>query len=345
MVSFWKMNNKIARKVSIYGLGMFGYALLKHFDQKKSESIQLYAYDRKQELVSHLDKEKRHPVFHKSVKLSSYPIFSYSAEELLSGCDILILAVSSSGMEEVAKSLDGRLPANVIIVNTAKALDSKSGARLSEVFKKSTEKSSYDYAAIAGGTIAKDLFSHEPLGVNIACNNPTKLNILEEVFETDNLEVYGTTDLKGVEYAGALKNIVAILAGTVKGLGFSYGSETHMISKVSQRVSDVCINEFGCSSSTFSMGSQCWGNDLWMSCTGSTRNREFGILLGKGIPVDDASNIMSAGNKTIEGLNTLKIINHIEPLKQIKEIGYLYNLVIERNIDINDFKKDLLLNY
>jgi glycerol-3-phosphate dehydrogenase len=59
------------------------------------------------------------------------------------------------------------------------------------------------------------------------------------------------------------------------------------------------------------METQCWGNDLWMSCTDNTRNREFGVLIGKGLSAEEALNRMKEQNKTVAGINTIKIINKI----------------------------------
>src|SRR5690606_30568015 len=144
------------------------------------------------------------------------------------------------------------------------------------------------YAMLAGGTIATDLFHQEPLGADIACENEGALAKLAKVFESRNLFVYPTTDLTGVEYASAFKNVISVMAGITSGMGFSYGAETHIISRCAYEVERVVTGELGGSEETFRMNSQCWGNDLWMSCTGNTRNREFGILLGRGFSIDEA---------------------------------------------------------
>jgi len=120
-----------------------------------------------------------------------------------------------------------------IIVNTAKAFDLRSGKRLSEIIGEELRNINFDYAFLAGGTITKDLFVHEPLGSNVACKNNKILNDLKIIFESDNLFIYTSTDLAGTEYAAAFKNVISILAGITNGLGFSYGSETHIISNAS----------------------------------------------------------------------------------------------------------------
>ena len=68
------------------------------------------------------------------------------------------------------------------------------------------------------------------------------------------------------------------------------------------------MRRLGAVQKTFSIGSQCWGSDLWMSCTGDTRNRALGELLGQGKSLDEANRIMAEQNKTVEGVQTLRAL-------------------------------------
>jgi glycerol-3-phosphate dehydrogenase (NAD(P)+) len=301
-------------KVSICGIGNFGFALLKHLSQPYpyTRDFILYAYDTDQPLMENLRANRTHLLHHRDVKISKKVVFPDNPEQLIKNADILILAVTSTGVKDVMAEFKPFINRNLIIVNTAKAL-SEDGRRLSEVILDSLQGIKYQIAisTLAGGTIAYDLFKHEPLGIDIASHDKATLTILKDIFTTDNLRVYITDDLEGTEYAAAFKNVISILAGVVKGLGFSYGSQTHMISRAAEEVKQLVTTKLGGKEKTFSMGSQCWGNDLWMSCTGNTRNREFGTLLGKGLRVDEAIAQMQTDHKTIEGINTLRIIEKI----------------------------------
>jgi glycerol-3-phosphate dehydrogenase (NAD(P)+) len=291
-------------KVALYGIGNFGYALLKHLDRFKSSDHEIVAFDRNDKLLASLRKTRTHLFFHKKFKISSNISFASSPKELVNDADIVILAVTSSATREVMKNIGPHLKQNVILLNTAKALDFKTGQPLSEVVNGSL-KTKHSYSVMAGGTIARDLFKHDPLGIDIASDSKDALKTLKDLFSSETLKVYTTQDLTGVEYASAFKNVIALLAGTVNGLGLSYGSETHLISRASAEIGGLIVKHFGGQAKTFSMGSQCWGNDLWMSCTGQTRNRKFGVLLGKGFTNKQALAMMEKEHNTVEGLNTL----------------------------------------
>lgn len=334
--------NRDINNVAICGLGSFGYALLNHLDTKGSDGIRVSAYDRNQELVNYLSDNRHHPVSHPSVNISSSIDFAASIEALARGCDVLILAVSSDATRDVIKAVRPHISHDTIIVNTAKALDFQTGRRLSEIVREELGGEDHAYALMAGGTIADDLFKQQPLGIDIASENKDVLPVLAKILESSNLHIYTTDDLVGVEYASAFKNIIAILAGIVKGLGFSFGAETHVISSTAQLMGEAAVHDLGAKPETFSMGRQCWGNDLWMSCTGNTRNREFGVLIGKGMPLDEVLALMKSQHKTVEGFNTLQVLDKISPVKEIAQVALLYELIVKKSIGVADIKNFLL---
>jgi glycerol-3-phosphate dehydrogenase (NAD(P)+) len=330
-------NNRKKIKISIYGLGNFGYAFLKHFD-KKREDLKICGYDRDRDLVSHMEKKRAHLSLYSEYKVSKKVIIAHNTKQLLDDCDILVLAVPSHATREVIRKVKPYLPNNITIVNTSKALDYKTGKRLSVIVKEELKKTNYKYALFAGGTIAADLFKHEPLGATMAGKDKKELSRLINIFESSNLRVYPSDDLAGVEYAAAFKNVVSVLAGIIKGMGFSYGSETHIITIVADEIENIITSRLGGNKETFSMKSQAWSNDLWMSCTGSTRNREFGILLGKGISVSKSISEMKKRNKTVEGINTIAILNKIVPLNDYPFLKFLHSLIVKRNIKVESIK-------
>jgi glycerol-3-phosphate dehydrogenase (NAD(P)+) len=218
----------------------------------------------------------------------------------------------------------------VVLLNTAKALDTETGSRLSHVCELELPGLDYTFAMLAGGTIAAYLFRHEPLGADVACEDAEVAEWLAELLSSDNLTVYPTTDLVGVEYASAFKNVVSILAGIINGMGYSYGSETHVITRAAHEIELIATKVYGARPETFSMHSQCWGNDLWMSCTGGTRNREFGVHLGKGMSVDATLKRMAGERKTVEGVQTLRTLTRLRSLTRYPLIDFLSRLVAGR---------------
>ncbi len=301
-------------KISIMGTGMFGFAIARYLGKKylENKDVSIVAYDKNQRLVEYLKESREHLYHFKGKKLPPNISFTGDKKEATENADIIIMAVVSQAVREVIKEIKNFLKDGVIILNTAKALEIKTAKTFSEVIKEELSDVSirYEIAKLSGGTFAEDLVNDAPLGADIACENPTILKKLQKIFHSRTLRIYSNRDLIGVEYAGAFKNVIAILAGIINGLGLPYGSETHMISRAAKEAKEIAV-ALGAKSHTFSMESQCWGNDLWMSCTGKSRNREFGKLIGKGIAPQEALKKLQARHKLVEGYYTTKIIPNL----------------------------------
>ncbi|MDD3566099.1 MAG: 2-dehydropantoate 2-reductase N-terminal domain-containing protein, partial [Methanothrix sp.] len=322
--------------------------IARHLGEKyieKSSGVSIIAYDRNMELIEHLQKYGTH-LYHFSDKILPENI-SFTANEMhaVKNSDIVVMSVSSQSVREILRNIKPHLKNNVILLNTAKALELGTAKTFSEVMNDELYNTpiKYELAKLSGGTFAEDLLNGAPIGADIACVDSNVLIHLLNVFSGHNLRLYGNTDLIGVEYAGAFKNIIAILAGTISGLGLPYGSETYMISRAARDAKEIAIS-LGAKKHTFSMESQCWGNDLWMSCTGESRNRDFGILIGKGLPPKSALKKMEAEHKLVEGYYTIGAIPTLSKISCVNApiFNEIYKIIYE-NKNLSDAMEDMII--
>lgn len=321
--------------ICVFGLGNFGYAITKHLSEHSDKSYSLFAFDTNDLVRNTLIKTRKHPKLHKNKVLRKNVTILHSQKELIEIADVLILAIPSQAISEVINNNKNYFKKGVIIVNTAKALV-EGLTPISEQVLKILPSADYKYAILAGGTIATDLFHKNPLGVDIASKDLKTAKQLVAIFNSKNLNAYPLTDVKGVELASSFKNVAAIFAGIIYGKKFSYGSETHIISLVAKELEDLAIS-MGAKSSTFRIERQCWGNDLFMSCTGKTRNREFGIIIGEGTKASKALKLLLDAGKTVEGANTVKALNGVA---NSHNYPLLYSLTQVVN---NDMDSDIIL--
>ncbi len=317
-------------KISVYGLGQFGYALLRHLEKNLTDGNVLYGYDYRPSVVQHFKKTGEHPFLYPGYKIKSTTNISSFPRRILEQADIVILSVPSSSTLDIIPELQDYAKDNVILVNTAKALDYETGKRLSLLYEDNLHKIIYKYCLFAGGTIASDLFNTQILGAVIASEDLETANHARFILESDHLRLHTTTDLKGTEYASAFKNVISIMTGIIHGKGYSYGSETYILSKIAGEVENLIIRELGGERETFSISSQSWGNDMFMSATGNTRNRQFGILLGKGMSTEEALLEMEKEKKTVEGIKTLEAIGKITELSKHPLLEYLHGTIIKK---------------
>jgi len=326
--------------LALVGLGHFGYAWLRHFDRKNDPKLRIRAYDINEKVVESLHTTRKHPYLHPTISIQSpYISFEKNKETLMHDCDTLLLSVASEATRPVMQAIKPYINQKLMIVNTSKALDAQTGQRLSVVINEELTGIPYRYALLAGGTIAEDLFNEQPLGIDLASQQQELCTTLVPFLQSKNLHVYPTTDLIGVEYASAFKNVISILAGIVQGAGYAYGTETYCITQAAAEVEHLVTTYLGGTKKTFQMSSQCWGNDLWMSCTGETRNKECGILLGKGMPIDDAIKQMAEQQKMVEGIKTISILHTLPHIETYPLLYFLYKFITQKSVGVEELKK------
>ena len=306
-------------KISVIGLGHFGYAMFHHLDQK--QAYDLWGNDKDQPDVDFLNTNFRPPRYFQNYPISRHPHFTTNYTELLDHCDVLIIAVVSSALPIIAKQLQPvfhelqnhqqPLP---VLVSLTKALSETALTSTQILADHLADFPQLQIAALAGGTTAQDLIDGQPLGVSLAVPELSLAQPLKNIFESPTLQVQITLDLQGLQLASSLKNVVSIFAGLIAGQGYQYGVVTHTISLVAAEIERLALDELGAHPQTFSIGSQCWGNDMFMSATGQTRNRAFGEYLGShpGLKYQTALRYFTEElHQSVEGANTIKVLDYL----------------------------------
>ena len=108
------------------------------------------------------------------------------------------------------------------------------------------------------------------------------------------------------------------------------------------RIGDIAVDSYGAKARTFNISSQCWGNDLWMSSTGKTRNRRFGELIGESLSPQEAIKEMQKQNKTVESLQSLQSLQKYKEIIELPLIEAVYSYLILNESSLEDIKNVLL---
>jgi glycerol-3-phosphate dehydrogenase (NAD(P)+) len=173
---------------------------------------------------------------------------------------------------------------------------------LSEVFKDILPREFHDHLCfLSGPSFAKEVAQKMPTAVALASYDPFVGKRAQEVFSNAYFRVYTNPDVLGVELAGSLKNVVAIAAGVLEGIGFGYNTMAALLTRGLAEIARLGI-AMGGALQTFS-GLAGMG-DLVLTCTGGlSRNRALGARLGTGEKLDD----ILRGTKTVaEGVKTAR---------------------------------------
>jgi glycerol-3-phosphate dehydrogenase (NAD(P)+) len=320
-------------KIGLIGTGNYGFALASHLDRKHDPNLELTLYDHKPEVMAHLQQTGMHPKFFPTTKLSAAVRYAPTLPELVAESEIVILATVSTALEDVLGQIKPVLTQPLIIVSVMKALDNDTGLPLTSVIGQQLAETpaakQLQLAVLAGGTTGRALTQEEYLGITLACPDLKTAKYLQQVFQSPFLRVQLATDVLGVQYAGSFKNLISVLVGLTRGLGFGYGTQTHVLSLAASEAETLAVS-LGAQKETFSFASQCWGNDLVMSATNpETRNFTLGLLLGEGSKFPAATAKMQAEGKTAESVNTIQILPQIADLAAYPLFNFLSHLARE----------------
>lgn len=231
-------------------------------------------------------------VFPKSLQVES------NLEPVLSRADLVVAALPSHGMREVLQKAASMMPPSVTFVSATKGLEQGTLLRMSEVIKQELGKSQ-KIAVLSGPSFAPELARELPTAVSVASREASTLARVQNDFRTSYFRLYGSDDIVGVEVGGSLKNVIAIAAGVVEGLGLGHNAIAGLITRGLAEMTRLACAA-GARRETLS-GLSGLG-DLVLTCTGKlSRNRNVGLELARGLSLED---ILANMKMVAEGVRT-----------------------------------------
>ena len=306
-------------KIGIVGAGQFGFYIAWYLGNNGFEDV--FVYDSEKKVMINLQETRKHPKF--PVLLPDSVNLASSLEECVSDSEIVFVAVPAQLMRKAVRDFREYLNEEVTLINVAKALELNTNKRMDEVFAEELNGLSYDVAAIAGGMLAKEGVLGHRLSADVACKDIRLARRLRILLGSDTLRLKHTSDIVGVELAGALKNIYAIGVGIYKGISERLGIGEKRISSESALISESAGEGYDLAGkyieeknkagenirihpATFAPRSQAWLADLITTCRGG-RNGEFGKKVGEGISPKKAKDLTG----TVEGYATTRVFYDI----------------------------------
>ena len=219
-------------------------------------------------------------------------------EQVLRDVDVVVAALPSHGTREILRQASSVLPSGVTIVSAAKGLERETLLRMSEVIEQELG-GSVGVAVVSGPSFAAEVARQLPTAVSVASRDPAVVEQVQEDFRASYLRLYGTPDVVGVEFGGALKNVIAIAAGVAEGLALGHNALAGLITRGLAEITRLACAR-GAQRETLA-GLSGLG-DLVLTCTGSlSRNRHVGIELAHGRSLND---VLSGMKMVAEGVRT-----------------------------------------
>ncbi len=289
------MNTKIA----VIGAGAWGTALAMLLADK-GHDVTLWMYEK--DLAEETSRTRENRVYLPGFTLPASLKITSSLESAVKDMPVILSVVPSHTVRAVARQFATFLAKDAIIISASKGIEIETLMPLSEVFKDVLAPHHHNNLCfLSGPSFAKEVAQKMPTAVALASYDTVVGIKAQAIFSNSYFRVYTNTDVIGVELAGSLKNVIAIAAGLLEGLGYGYNTMAALLTRGLAEMARLGA-AMGGSIQTFS-GLAGMG-DLVLTCTGGlSRNRTLGVRLGKGEKLDD----IMKGTKTVaEGVKTAK---------------------------------------
>jgi len=218
-------------------------------------------------------------------------------DETLHDAEVVLFSVPTQHFGSALHSALPCIKENTVIVNVAKGIEQKTLKRMSEIAYEHIPKSKY--VVLSGPSHAEEVGRFMPTTLVTACVDLETAEYVQDVFISDRFRVYTHHDVIGVEFGGALKNIIALGVGISDGLGYGDNAKAAMITRGLGEIAKLGV-KLGAEEKTFS-GLTGIG-DLIVTCTSMhSRNRRCGIMIGEGKSLKEATEKIGM---VVEGLFT-----------------------------------------
>lgn len=285
--------------IAIVGGGGWGTALAITMARLERD-VRLWVYE--PYLVETMIATGENPIYLPSVRIPPSVRVSNSVEEVLAGVRIVILAVPSHVYRQVFSHILPLLNGDMWFVSATKGIENETLMRMSEVIADVARPRFVPcIAAISGPTFALEVARGEPTALVVASPDESLRLYLQRELSAPRFRLYTNPDLIGVEISAAVKNIIAIAAGVVEGLGLGSNPAAALITRGLAEMTRLVV---ACGGRRETLSGLAGLGDLVLTAYGSlSRNRRVGVALGQGKNIDQ---VLSSTRMVAEGVKTAK---------------------------------------
>ncbi|GAA0359813.1 NAD(P)H-dependent glycerol-3-phosphate dehydrogenase [Alkalibacterium iburiense] len=286
-------------QITVLGAGSWGSTLANVLFENGHEVL-IWTRDEKQKEEINTDhtNERYLPHFKFPTELRA----TTDLEKAVATADLLVFVIPTKGMRELAKRVNSLLNREVTVVHASKGLEENTYKRISTLL---SEEISSEYlkglVTLSGPSHAEEVIAKDLTTITAASSDKKAAELVQSVFINDYFRVYTNTDIIGVEIGAALKNIIALGAGVIAGLGYGDNAKAGLVTRGLAEISRLGV-KLGADPLTF-MGLSGVG-DLIVTCTSPhSRNWRAGYQIGQG---KDVSSVINGMGMVVEGVSTTK---------------------------------------
>ena len=268
-------------KVTVLGGGGWAIALAKVLNENGND-VTLWSFLQRE--VDALKNERENKIGLPGIKIPEDIEITNDIAEAVKDSEMIVMAVASSFVRSTSKILKGLIPDGKIIVDVAKGIEDGTFYTMTEVIE--DELPNVDAVVLSGPSHAEEVGLRVPTVVVIGAKTSDTAVKVQSFFANNYFRTYISPDRKSIELGGSLKNVIALAAGIVDGLGYGDNTEAALITRGIKEITQLGV-AMGGHSRTFHGLSGI--GDLIVTCNSKhSRNRRAGVLIGQGYTLDEA---------------------------------------------------------
>jgi glycerol-3-phosphate dehydrogenase (NAD(P)+) len=283
------------KRVAVIGAGSWGTALAIHL-ARVGHDVRLWV--REPDVLETMRTAAENKVFLPGFSLSPGVRPCGTFEEALPGAHLVLSAVPSHGTRAVLRAAATYVDRDAIIISATKGLEPDTLQRISQVIPEELGEGRR-IVVLSGPSFAVEVARALPTAVCAASVDASAAEEVQQEFRGRSFRIYATDDVVGVEIGAALKNVIAIAAGVVEGLGLGHNSLAALVTRGLVEISRLAYALGGRRDTLAGLSGL---GDMVLTCTGSlSRNRQVGVELGRGKSLEE---ILSGMKMVAEGVRT-----------------------------------------
>lgn len=308
--------------IAIIGSGVYGISIANALSKNKNNKIKMWTES--EESLKKLQETRDNFTPLGGIKLSSSLMFSTDYEETLKDAELVFIMCAAKFVGSVANSMKPYINKKMHFIIGSKGIEQNSCRFVHEVFSNVIETKKL--GVMSGPSFAIDIANLEPIGLSLGVKSKSVFNIALKAFDKTNIKLRISHDLIGIELCGSIKNVIAVSAGILDGLGYAESTRSFLITESLHDIKGL-IKGLGGNKKTIL--SYAGVGDLLLTCTSvKSRNYSYGLLIGQN-KKKEAQEYLD--NTTVEGYYTLKSIYTLLRRKKIKMpvIDLIYNIIMK----------------
>jgi glycerol-3-phosphate dehydrogenase (NAD(P)+) len=305
-------------KVAVLGGGSFG-TVLANLAASNGFNVSLWVRDSDQAL--RINSEGANTSYHPELKLSENIVASDNLNEVIENADIIFIATPSIIFENIVDRISKFIDPDSFVISCTKGILDDPYRSLSEII---SSKLSNKIGVLSGPNLAKEIAENKLAGTVIASSDEDLLIAVKSILSSKHFKIYSSKDMQGVELAGALKNIYAVICGMAESLKVGENAIGLILTRSMAEMSRFAVAK-GANPITF-LGLSGMG-DLVATCMSNlSRNYQLGFNIGSGMTLLEAKNKVG---QVAEGVRTLEIVRNESSRLDIKMplVESMYNII------------------